>query len=249
MRLGLVSVTFRQLSPREIIDLVKQAGLEGIEWGGDVHVPHGDVKLAQEVRAMTEDVGLKVAAYGSYYRAGQWASFDEILKTASALNAPTVRIWAGTKGSRETGAEERVAIATDIRNCCQKAQKANLTISLEYHRGTLTDEIDSCESLVQEVEHENLRLYWQPDILVPHRQRIEDLDRVLMHVSNVHIFQWTREQNDTIRHKLIEGEPQWLEYLHQLRDNGGYRLIEFVKGDSPEQFLRDAETLKGWVRI
>jgi hypothetical protein len=40
---GLVSITFRQLSPPAIIDLVRQAGLEGIEWGGDVHVPHGDL--------------------------------------------------------------------------------------------------------------------------------------------------------------------------------------------------------------
>ena len=35
---GLVSVTFRDKTPEEIISTVKQCGLEGIEWGGDVHV-------------------------------------------------------------------------------------------------------------------------------------------------------------------------------------------------------------------
>jgi hypothetical protein len=44
IRTGLVSVTFRQLSAEEIIKLVVCAGLEGIEWGGDIHVPHGDLK-------------------------------------------------------------------------------------------------------------------------------------------------------------------------------------------------------------
>ena len=31
---GLVSVTFRDKTPEEIISTVKQCGLEGIEWGG-----------------------------------------------------------------------------------------------------------------------------------------------------------------------------------------------------------------------
>jgi sugar phosphate isomerase/epimerase len=248
MRLGLVSVTFRQLAPREIVDLVKQAGLEAIEWGGDVHVPHGDNRRAQEVRAMTEDAGLQIAAYGSYYRAGQGVSFDEILNTASALNAPTIRIWAGVKSSNNATVEERERIVKDIQQACQEAEMHGMTVSLEYHRGTLTDEIESCMSLVQEVGHDNLRLYWQPDTLVPHRQRVEDLNMVRMHVSHVHVFQWTREHDETVRHELKAGEPEWLEYLHQLRANDGYKLIEFVKDDSPEQFLLDAATLKGWAR-
>ena len=38
---GLVSVTFRKLSPEEIVQLVVSSGLKGIEWGGDIHLPHG----------------------------------------------------------------------------------------------------------------------------------------------------------------------------------------------------------------
>ncbi len=41
-RAGLVSVTFRQLSPEEIVRVAREAGLTVIEWGGDVHVPPGD---------------------------------------------------------------------------------------------------------------------------------------------------------------------------------------------------------------
>ena len=67
---GLVSASFRALAPGEIVDLVAQAGLAGIEWGGDVHVPHGDVACAREVYRRTVDAGLTVCSYGSYYRAG-----------------------------------------------------------------------------------------------------------------------------------------------------------------------------------
>ena len=35
---GLVSISFRNESPKAIIDASKAAGLRAIEWGGDVHV-------------------------------------------------------------------------------------------------------------------------------------------------------------------------------------------------------------------
>jgi 3-dehydroshikimate dehydratase len=46
---GLVSVTFRKLSPQEIIALTAEAQLQVIEWGGDIHVPHGDIQQAENV--------------------------------------------------------------------------------------------------------------------------------------------------------------------------------------------------------
>jgi len=67
---GLVSVTFRHLSAKNVVDLAVQAGLTGIEWGGDKHVPHGDLKIAKQVREYSIKAGLEVTAYGSYYRVG-----------------------------------------------------------------------------------------------------------------------------------------------------------------------------------
>jgi len=46
LRPGLVSVSFRALSPSEIIPMVVSGGLQGIEWGGDIHVPHGSIGRA-----------------------------------------------------------------------------------------------------------------------------------------------------------------------------------------------------------
>ena len=109
MRSGLVSITFRKLSPAQIVDLVCRAGLEGIEWGGDVHVPHGEVARAREVGRITSDAGLAVASYGSYYRAGhgEGAPFETILQTAAELKAPLIRVWAGIKGSADADADDK----------------------------------------------------------------------------------------------------------------------------------------------
>ena len=83
---GLVSITFRPLSPQELIKLVAEAGLKAIEWGGDIHVPHGDVSRAQEVGRQTTEAGLSVAAYGSYYRLGvseaAGLAFEQVLDSA-----------------------------------------------------------------------------------------------------------------------------------------------------------------------
>src|SRR5512137_1553394 len=108
---GLLSITFRKHSPADIIALVRQAQLTSIEWGGDVHVPHGDLARAGEVARQTTDAGLQVSAYGSYYRLGQSETaglpFEKVLETAVALGAPTIRVWAGTVGSQQADAQQR----------------------------------------------------------------------------------------------------------------------------------------------
>jgi len=111
---GLVSITFRELPPEQIISLATEAGLGSIEWGGDVHVPHGDLKSAQRVARLTADAGLEVSAYGSYYRAAGRQStgvdFESVYKTALALGAPIIRVWAGGVGSSRADAAVREAV-------------------------------------------------------------------------------------------------------------------------------------------
>ena len=76
---GLTSITFRSLNAEQIIELVSQAGLRAIEWGGDLHVPHGDTVVAARVRRQTEEAGLEMPSYGTYYRVGEdaWLRYVE----------------------------------------------------------------------------------------------------------------------------------------------------------------------------
>ena len=50
---GLVSITFRKLHPETIIALAMENTLAAIEWGGDIHVPHGNIAVARSVAKMT----------------------------------------------------------------------------------------------------------------------------------------------------------------------------------------------------
>ena len=66
MQTGIVSVTFRALAPEQVIALTKQAGLDGIEWGSDVHVPCGaGLRHAEHVGELTRAAGLSVLSLGS----------------------------------------------------------------------------------------------------------------------------------------------------------------------------------------
>ena len=81
---GLTSVTFRELSAAEVLCLAKEAGLAGLEWGGDIHLPPECPELAEELARRTAQAGLRSLSYGSYHRLCQGMDFQPVLKAAAA---------------------------------------------------------------------------------------------------------------------------------------------------------------------
>lgn len=234
----------------EIIRLCKQAGVEGIEWGGDVHVPHGNTDMAKEARKATEKAGLEVAAYGSYYRAGAGQdSFEPVLETAKQLGAPIIRVWAGPKGSSEVYAGARREIVEELKHICDLAARSRITIACEWHGGTLTDTADSAKALFEAVDHANLKTYWQPRARSAREFCLGDMDAALPHLAGLHVFQWHPQTSERLA--LDEGEADWIEYLKKASVANGksplFALIEFVREEQPAQFLKDAEALKSWL--
>ena len=250
---GIVSVTFRQLSPDEIITLVTEARLTAIEWGGDIHVPHGKPDTARRVGARTRDAGLEIASYGSYYRVGEseqaGLNFENGLETAMALGAPLIRIWAGRRGPKDADERYREMIASETRRIAELASEAGIRIAYEYHGNTLTETPESTCALLQAVGHANVFTCWQVPNNNSPEQRDASLEAVLPYLANIHVFHLRLENGERRRCPLIEGEIDWIRYLHMISSTGRphYALIEFVQGDDPASFLRDAATLREWL--
>ncbi len=248
---GLVSITFRQLAAREVVAAASAAGLAGIEWGGDVHVPHGDLKLAAEVRRITEDAGLVIPSYGSYYRAGvseqDGLSFSSVLDSAIHLGAPLVRVWAGRRGSGDADAEYRSAVRDDCRRISDMAAEAGIAVASEYHGGTLTDTDASAVEFLAEVEHSNFKTYWQPRNGVTPGEGSESLQRVLPMLAHIHVFQWTAGGE---RLPLAQGADHWSRYLEVAASAAGERfaLLEFVQDNDPAILSAEANSLKELIR-
>jgi len=250
IRSGLVSITFRQLSAEEIILLVARAGLEGIEWGGDVHVPPGNLARAREVRRRTADAGLALPSYGSYYRVGlaEPAPFDAVLDTAVALGAPVVRVWAGEKGSAEADGEYRRQVVEDSRRISDRAAEAGVTVAYEFHGNTLTDTNASAARLLEEVARDNIRCYWQPAKGMTAEERLAGLQAILDRLCHLHVFAWGEESNQ--RMPLSAGREHWMTYLRAVASASRrehFALLEFVRNDDPAAFLEDAPALKAWL--
>ncbi len=247
LTLGLVSITFRPLPPRAVTDLCVHAGLQSIEWGGDVHVPAGDLPKAREVAGLTSDAGLSVAAYGSYFRTidrdGSLPDFDPIVATAAELGAPSIRVWAGTKDSDDISESEFQTLVVRLRSMAALAAEATIRVCLEFHGGTYTDTTASTLRLLDAVDHPNLDTLWQPPVGMPTQDCVESLRACLPRASNIHAFHWEPMRE---RQALATGTDRWLDYLRTLKQSDADRhvLIEFVKNDSPDQLVDDAATLR-----
>ena len=248
IRPGLVSITFRKLTPREIVDLAAKSGLETIEWGGDIHVPHGDVGAATSAAKMTADAGLKTAAYGSYYRVGheEPVPFERIVVSAIMLDAPTIRVWAGRRGSADADDAYRAEVVSESQRIAAMAQDAGLTVSFEYHRNTLTDTGKSARRLMEEIDHPAVRCYWQPPIGAPVEDCLGGLRGILPHLTNVHVYHWDPGAE---RRPIAEGAEEWRQYLEVVAGTGREHaaMIEFVRDNSEEAFIADAMTLNAWT--
>ncbi len=247
---GLVSITFRPLSPREIVDLCVRTGLRSVEWGGDVHVPPINSAHARDVARLTTDAGLTVAAYGSYFRIidgdGSLPDFEPIVATAADLGAPTIRVWAGTKNSEEVNGTAFDTLVERLQSMATLATTANIRVALEFHGGTFTNTTQSTLDLLDAVNHPNLETLWQPPVGMSAKDCAKSLEACLPRTNNVHVFHWTPMHE---RQPLAEGTDRWKTYLDMLAKSSQDRhlLLEFVKGDSVDQLRADAETLLSLV--
>ena len=225
---GLTSVTFRKLDWREIIRITRDCGLDGIEWGGDIHVPPDDLKHASEVYQAVVDAGLEVLSYGSYYKLGGDAPFEPVLDTALALRAGVIRVWA--EGERNNAIEETQRIADMAKD---------ITIAFEYHRNTLTETSESALALLKAADRKNVRTYWQPNPELTHAQNLAELAAVSPYLEYMHVFHWTRLGR---RLPLKAGAGEWRAYLNAAKPRAA--ILEFVRNDSPAQCKQDAQQLR-----
>jgi len=257
----LCSVTFRNRRAPEIIGLCRTLGVTAVEWGGDVHVPHGDFAAARAVSGACRENGIDCPSYGSYYRAGvsggQGLSFETVLETAAVLGCRTVRVWAGDRNYEEYGDQAFQQVVADTRRIASLAEARGLTVSFEYHDNTLTRKPESLERFDRAVSHSNVRYYWQPPHGFNDRECLDSLTALGSRLTNLHVFHWNltgRDGPDRYdRRPFAEGCGRWKPFLSaaslvpclpESRDDRRFAFMEFVRGDAPERFEQDWRDLK-----
>jgi len=239
MLTGLVSVTFRELKPLDIVRLTKESGLDGIEWGGDIHCPPDNAQAASEISALMAQNELTSISYGSYYQVGSFGRFDHILNTAVKLGAKNIRVWAGDTASIEAGADIWKSVTEDSQRIADMALSFGITISYEYHNDTLADSLDSVLLLINKVNRGNIYTYWQPPINSDVEDNLKSIQELvkMSKLKNLHIF--TLDGST----RLPLNADIWIRYARAASPCEPALLLEFVKGDSIQQLLDDAKAL------
>ena len=243
---GMVSATFREKPAEDIIRLCVENRLSAVEWSENAHVLPDDPQGAALLRQKTEDAGLKIAAYGSYYRLGEnenpAETFQKSLVSAKTLGAPVIRIWAGKKPSAEVGEEEFSRLAAEASLIAGLAEQTGIQAAFEWHKNTLTDTNESAVRLLALAAHPNLYCLWQPTDALTMEQRKQGLHWLSQNgrLLNLHVYYWP----DGTRHPLAEGIAVWKDYLSQIDiTEDRYALIEFVRGNTEQQLADDAQAI------
>ena len=230
MKKGLVSISFRKLSPEEIVELCVKTGLKYIEWGADVHLRPENIERIKAVKSLCEDRGLIPIGYGSYYNAAD--DFDKFLpnlEAACILGTEYIRIWGGKTAAYDKAAEDNIGRAVSL------AKERGLTVCLECHRWTMTEDHVLA---VKVAEATGCRLHFQPNPDITFEQNLDALKAMKPHLCACHVFAW---EKGNVRLPLRDHRGQWLEYIAEAGDVP--YLMEFVQDDDPINLVRDAGEL------
>jgi len=248
---GLVSISFRPYAVDEIIAAAKAAGLRGIEWGSDVHVPVGDLETAKAVRAKMAAAGLTTCAYGSYYRIGAQddpeTEFARYLCTAEALGAPVIRIWGGKVPTKDLSEAEFEADVAEGKKLAAMAAERGITVTLECHGGTFTDEYHWALRYINAVNAPSMRMYWQPNQDYGIAYNLEAAKALAPVTENIHVFTWIKRNGEVKQYPLACGTVVWAEYLRAFADGDHWLLLEFMYDNRLETLAETAATLREWA--
>ncbi len=239
---GVCSISFRSHSVAEIIKAAAAAGLDGVEWGSDVHVKPGDVQFARQVRRQMEDAGLRTFSYGTYFGIEELslAHFQDYLDTARALGTDILRIWPPNGTRQEIPDENYCRFVGFARQTAALAREQGMTLCLERHPDLLTEHAADALQFLQDVGMDNLQMYWQPVQFADSQTNLESARQLAPFVRRVHVFHW----QGSSRYPLAEGIAQWRQYAQALGAENLVYLLEFMPDDDIHSLPAQAQALR-----
>lgn len=238
---GLVSVSFRSLSVDEIIALAREAGLEYIEWGTDVHATVGDRARLEYIRDAQAAAGVRTSSLGTYFCIGtdSTESLTEYIRAARLLCTDVLRIWCGKKGYMDMTEEERAYIRAEAKKAACIAQDEGVILCLECHNHTYTDSLEGALDIMKSTDSDSFLMYWQPNQFKSEDENLKYAAEISKYTKNIHVFNWSGKE----RYPLSLGASIWQSYLSVFRKDT-MLLLEFMPDNDPRSLAREAESLR-----
>ena len=246
MELGLVSISFREYSPEELIGAVKAVGLGCIEWGSDVHAPWDDEARLRKIAAMQKEAGITCCSYGTYFKLGKDAleTLLPYIRAAKLLGTDILRLWCGTKGSEAYRETELESLYEDCRLAAKIAEEAGVTLCMECHNNTVTDRKESALALMRAVNSPAFRMYWQPNQLQSREENLAYARLLAPYTVHIHVFNWNCPDGKTLeKYPLAEAVDAWKDYMTHFSGEHAM-LLEFMPDNDIASLPAEAQALR-----
>ncbi len=239
--LGLVSVSFRSLEPKQITELCRECGLEYIEWGSDVHASCENSARINEIIELQNDCEIKCSSYGTYFRIGVNESSElyGYIDAAKKLGTDILRLWCGEKNYTDMTTEEREYMIAESKKAAKIAEECGVTLCMECHNKTFTNCLEGALELMRAVDSPNFLMYWQPNQFRTLEENLEYAKNIDKYVKVIHVFNWEGKN----KYPLCDAIEIWRKYL-SFFDGSQKLLLEFMPDGKPESLAAESAALK-----
>ena len=241
---GLVSVSFRQHTPKEIIEAAKNAGLSLIEWGSDIHAPYNDAARLNEIVKLQKGYGIVCSSYGTYFRLGETPieELEGYINAAKILGTDTLRLWCGRKSGADMTDGERAELIDTCRKAAEIAKENGVKLCMECHRKTFTEDPKDTVFLMESVNSPHFRMYWQPFQWQSAEQNIENAKKIAPYTERIHVFNWKGDK----KLKLSGAVSEWQNYLGEFPAPTTL-LLEFMPNGTISELKSEADALRSII--
>ncbi len=239
--LGLVSVSFRQHTPREVIEAAARAGLSHIEWGSDVHAPCTDLARLREIAVLQKEYGICCSSYGTYFRLGE-TPLDELegyIAAAKLLGTDILRLWCGVKSGAQMSEEEKTALLAECRAAAETAAHHGVTLCMECHKKSFTERVCDAVWLMEAVNSPHFKMYWQPFQWQTERENVQNARKIAPFAAHIHVFNWKGED----KLPLSLAVEEWRAYLAAF-STPRTLLLEFMPNGTVDELAAEVTALR-----
>ena len=243
-RLGLVSISFREHTPEDVLQAAARAGLGCVEWGSDVHAPCRDQERLSKLAELQNKYGIRCSSYGTYFRLGETpiGELIDYIHAAKLLGTNVLRLWCGGKSGRDMAEEERDALLSVCRQAAEIAEANDVLLCMECHKDTFTECPSDAIRLMESVASRHFRMYWQPFQWQDEKQNLQNARAVAPYAEHIHVFHW----KGTKRLPLADGVAEWQSYLREFSVPRTL-LLEFMPDGQIGSLEEEARALKTMI--
>ena len=243
-KIGMTSVTFRNKTVAEVVDICRRENVNYIEWGSDVHVKTRDDALC--AKKLCDEAGIVVSSYGSYYRVGSGTAEEwrTLCENASIMGAASIRVWLGTKDSEKTSDGEYQALLDDCRSICDVAAEYNILVCPECHDNTFNNNTDSIIRFRKDLGRDNFKTYFQSRYFRMEYD-LDRIDRTFDFIRDMHVSYSDLKREQLFRKK----DKNYLDTLLKKMISKGFDgivMLEFTQNSSEKAFAEDIAKLKNY---